>query len=118
MSDVKKGFSQQVYQAVAQIPRGSVATYGQIAMMIGRPRAARQVGTTISAAPFGHNLPFHRVVNRLGEMAPAHAFGGRHIQRTLLEKEGIGFLQSGRVDMQKHLWRPAAEAGVNGILHC
>ncbi|MDL2233314.1 methylated-DNA--[protein]-cysteine S-methyltransferase [Ruminococcaceae bacterium OttesenSCG-928-L11] len=97
-------FYQRVYAIVEKIPVGTVATYGQIALLAGSPRAARQVGYAMSGASSQWGLPCHRVVNRLGEMAPEHAFGDRGYQRMLLEMEGITFLPDGRIDLKKHLW--------------
>ena len=100
-------FYTRIYELVAQIPPGRVATYGQIALLAGNPMAARQVGYAMSGAPVELKLPCHRVINRLGELAPEHAFGGYEIQRMLLEGEGITFLDNGRVDLKQHLWREA-----------
>ena len=98
------GFFGQVYEVVAQIPAGYVATYGQIAKLAGRPHAARIVGYAMHSAPSGVDLPCHRVVNRSGELAPGNVFGGRGVQRAMLEEEGITFLADGRIDMKNHLW--------------
>ena len=87
-------FFDKIYEIVAQIPPGRVATYGQIALLAGSPRAARQVG-----------LPCHRVVNRLGELAPEHVFGDREFQRMLLVSEGVGFLADGRIDLAHYAWQ-------------
>lgn len=96
----------KIYEAVARIPEGKVVTYGQIAWMAGRPRAPRVVGYAVSKAPRELNLPCHRVVNRLGEMAPFHAFDGPEFQRFMLEEEGVVFLDNGCVDMKKSQWKP------------
>ena len=92
----------QVYSIVAKIPAGSVATYGQIALMAGKPYGARQVGYAMNVAPA--DLPCHRVVNKQGELAPGHIFGGKEVQRMTLEAEGIAFLPDGKIDLEKHLW--------------
>lgn len=96
---------QKIYDIIANIPLGSVATYGQIAWMAGIPRAPRVVGYVVSNAPSGLALPFHRVVNSLGRMAPDHVFGGERIQRAMLEKEGVVFLKNGSIDMEKCRWK-------------
>ena len=96
------GFFKAVYKLVAQIPTGKVMTYGQIAFIIGRPGASRTVGYAMSSAPAG--LPCHRVVNRLGEMAPGDIFGGAAEQRRMLEAEGISFLPNGRIDLKNNIW--------------
>lgn len=92
-------FFQEVYEITRQIPRGKVLTYGQIAVLAGRPRHARWVGRALAQVPAGKKLPCHRVVNSAGQTAP-----GWTEQRELLEKEGVTFRANGRVDMKKHLW--------------
>lgn len=91
-------FFKNVYTLVARIPAGKVATYGQIAMMLGSPGAARTVGWAMHAAPPG--LPWHRVVNRRGTLSDTTAGG----QRDLLEAEGVPFLHDGRIDLRSCLW--------------
>lgn len=93
-----------VYEIVSKIPEGKVATYGQIAAMLGSPRGARTVGWAMGCAPYG--LPCHRVVNKLGCLAPDHVFGSVDNQRARLEDEGITFLANGCIDMDRHLWKP------------
>lgn len=100
-----KDFFSRVYDVVSRIPEGKVMTYGQIASLLGEPRGARVVGWAMRAAPSSLNLPCHRVVNRLGEMAPSYAFGSKDIQRELLISEGITFKENGCIDMKKHLWK-------------
>lgn len=104
MNDRKdtKGFFASVYDIVSKIPKGKVATYGRIAMLLGNPRASRIVGYAMSKAPM--NLSNHRVVNRLGEMAPGDIFGGADMQREMLETEGVLFLDNGRIDLDSCLW--------------
>ena len=84
-------FFKAVYEAVKRIPSGKVASYGQIAAAVGRPRAARQVGWALHVNPEPGTIPCHRVVNRFGRVAPGFAFGGSDVQRQLLEKEGVVF---------------------------
>ena len=93
---------QAIYEAVKSIPRGKVATYGQIAAMVGHPRAARLVGNALHANPEPGVIPCHRVVNRNGCLAPAFAFGGREIQKQLLESEGVEVNDDFTVDMEKY----------------
>ena len=97
-----ESFYQRVYEIVSRIPAGKIMTYGQIAFLLGSPRASRIVGCAMSAAPSG--LPCHRVVNRRGELARAEIFGPG-VQRSLLEREGISFLPDGRIDLKKHIWQ-------------
>jgi methylated-DNA-protein-cysteine methyltransferase-like protein len=95
----------EIYEIAAQVPEGSVATYGQIAAILAMPRGARTVGWAMRQAPGYLRLPCHRVVSSTGCLSPAHVFGGQEVQRARLESEGIGFLPDGRIDMKKHLWR-------------
>lgn len=95
-------FPQRIYELVRRIPKGSVATYGQLAAMAGSPRASRIVGAAMYRAPAG--LPCHRVLYGDGRLCPDEAFGGREIQHQLLEQEGVPFLPDGRVDLKKCLW--------------
>lgn len=97
-------FNQSVYEVVRQIPCGRVASYGQIARMVGRPRNARLVGYALHANPEPGIIPCHRVVFKDGSLAAGFAFGGEGRQRRLLEAEGVGFLDDGRVDMQRYVW--------------
>jgi methylated-DNA-protein-cysteine methyltransferase-like protein len=99
------GFYDRVYKIVSQIPKGKVATYGQIAAMAGKPFAARAVGTAMRKAPDYLDLPCHRVVSQSGRLAPSYAFGGADRQRELLEEEGVSFRENGSIDMKPHLWR-------------
>lgn len=109
----EEGFFQKVYTVTAQIPKGCVATYGQIAALAGNPLAARQVGYAMSGVPDGLQLPCHRVINRKGELAPDDVFGDRSIQRAMLRREGITFLPDGRIDLERHLWRPEDSADLD-----
>lgn len=95
----KMDFFGQVYEIVADIPSGRVATYGQIAWMMGRPKCARQVGQAMHYAP--KDIPSHRVVNSSGRTAP-----GFEKQRALLLKEGVVFKSNGCVDLSLSRWEP------------
>ncbi len=95
-------FRDEVFATVGRIPAGRVATYGQIALLCGRPRAARIVGAAMLHAPGG--LPCHRVIYRDGTLCCDQAFGGKAIQRDMLEAEGVPFLPDGRVDLRAALW--------------
>lgn len=97
-------FAQKVYEIVATIPEGKVATYGQIAAMAGEPDAAQEAGYAMSRVTPAQNLPCHRVVNKAGTLSPDFAFGGQDRQRSLLEAEGITFTVKGRIDMGRHTW--------------
>lgn len=88
-----------IYEQVKKIPKGRVATYGQIAAMAGNSRWSQVVGYALHVNPDQANIPCHRVVMKDGSLSPAFRFGGIDIQRELLEKEGVKFLPDGRVDM-------------------
>lgn len=99
------GIFEKVYEVVRQIPKGKVATYGQIAKIIGEPRKAKIVGWALHSNPYKETVPCHRVVNRNGELSGSFAFGGMEVQRKLLEEEGIIFDENGRINLQKYLWK-------------
>lgn len=103
-------FFENVYEAVQLIPRGKVATYGQIARMIGAPRSSRAVGYALHANPRPGVIPCHRVVNREGRLAPAFAFGGPEIQAQLLASEGVEVGEDFVVDLGKYLWQTSEQA--------
>ncbi len=89
----------KVYAAVKQIPRGSVATYGQVAEALGNRRLARVVGYALHVNPEPGVIPCHRVVKRDGEVSSAFAFGGANRQVELLRGEGVEFIDETHVDM-------------------
>lgn len=97
-------FYDKIYESVGKIPKGTVATYGHIAMLAGNPKAARAVGNALHKNPMPGIIPCHRVVNAVGRLSPAFAFGGEDKQRELLEKEGVTFLENGYVDLKNCLW--------------
>lgn len=92
-----------IYDVVKQIPKGKVATYGQIASLAGNKRWARVVGYALHANPDPVHIPCHRVVNRMGEVSKAFAFGGENRQVFLLENEGVTVTDN-RVDLEKFQW--------------
>ena len=96
---------EKVYAAVKLIPRGSVATYGQIASALGNPRLSRVVGYALHVNPEPGTIPCHRVVKRDGEVSSAFAFGGANRQVELLKAEGVAFLDDDHVDMAHHCVR-------------
>lgn len=103
---------ERIYEVVRQIPAGKVATYGQIALLAGNPRWARVVGYALHVNPDPEHIPCFRVVNRVGEVSPAFAFGGENVQIALLQNEGVTFTEEGRVDFNKHLWHPENQGGI------
>ncbi len=94
----------KIYEQVRRIPRGKVATYGQIATLAGNPHWSQIVGYALHSNPAPGVIPCHRVVNRFGGTAAAFAFGGGDRQRELLEEEGVIFRADGTVDLACCLW--------------
>lgn len=95
---------QKIYAVVSRIPRGRVCTYGEVACLAGNPRWARVVGYALHVNPDPEGIPCYRVVNRLGEVSSAFAFGGGNRQRELLMEDGVPFLPDGRVDLAQSMW--------------
>ena len=93
--------TKRIYEAVKQIPKGRVATYGKVAEMAGNPRMSRAVGNALHKNPDPDHIPCYRVVNSKGELAGAFAFGGEEVQRKLLEADGIEVV-NGKVDLKKY----------------
>ena len=94
------------------IPYGKAATYGQIAMLCGRPRNARQVGYALNRGRMGENIPAHRVVNSRGILSGAAAFETHDLQKRLLESEGVKVenTEDGwRVDLKRNGWHNTME---------
>jgi len=87
-----------IYRAVRNVPRGRVASYGQIAELAGLEGHARQVGYALHALPDGSGVPWHRVINAKGEISPRSAGDSHELQRMLLEAEGVEFDERGRVE--------------------
>ena len=92
-------FIYEVLSVVEEIPEGKVASYGQIARLVGRDRNSRLVGRVLSMAEYYGEYPCHRVVNHAGRLAP-HFYE----QKNLLLEEGVGFKDDVHVDMKKYLW--------------
>lgn len=95
---------QVIYSVVRRIPRGRVASYGQVARVAGMVNAARQVGYALHALPGGSTVPWHRVLNAQGAVSLRnhHAL----TQRLLLAQEGVRFDARGRVDLVRFGWKP------------
>ena len=109
------GFDQRVYTAVARIPRGRLATYGQIAELIGAYGCARQVGWALRRLPLPSPVPWQRVVNARGQISftPSRE-GSDWIQRELLLAEGIPVDGEGRLPLGRYLWVPPLEDALDG----
>lgn len=102
-------FSERAIAVIRAIPKGRVATYGQVAALAGNRRAARQVARLLHSASHVHLLPWQRVVGSGGRISLPGAGGDR--QRRLLEKEGVAFGPSGRIDLAVHQWLPGPAPG-------
>jgi methylated-DNA-protein-cysteine methyltransferase-like protein len=98
-----KGLHRRIHDVVSRIPRGRVATYGQVARLAGLPGQARLVGYALHALPAGTSVPWQRVVNAKGALStpPGHDT----VQRRLLEREGVRF-EAGRIPLASFQWRP------------
>jgi O-6-methylguanine DNA methyltransferase len=93
--------TKRIYNAVKQIPKGKVATYGQVAELAGNKKMARAVGNALHNNPDPYTIPCYRVVNAKGELAGEFAFGGAVTQAALLESEGVEVI-AGKVDLKKY----------------
>ena len=96
-------FQEAVFMVTARIPQGKVATYGQIAEMIGKPKSAQAVGNALHRNRDPIKVPCHRVVNRHGELAAHFGMGGAAVQKERLLAEGVTVID-GKVDVVKYQW--------------
>lgn len=94
---------EKIYDVVRQIPKGTVATYGQVAALAGNKRWARVVGYALHVNPDPENIPCYRVVTKDGRVSEAFAFGGGNRQVELLEADGVRFVD-GHVIMEEFQW--------------
>lgn len=93
-----------IYDVVKQIPKGTVATYGQVAALAGNKRWARVVGYALHVNPDPVHIPCHRVVNWEGAISEAFAFGGGNRQVELLQEEGVEVIDK-KVDLERYRWK-------------
>ena len=98
-------FSSKVLQLIRQIPKGKVATYGQIAALAGNPRAARQVAWLLHSASDKYGLPWQRVIGAQGRISLPQGRGHR-LQKKLLEQEGVQFQRGGQINLDLYQWKP------------
>ena len=96
----------RIYAVVRRIPRGKVATYGQVARLAGLKGHARQVGYALHALKGWKRVPWHRVVNARGAISLPPASGADVTQRLRLEREGVKFGPNGRIDLKRFGWKP------------
>jgi methylated-DNA-protein-cysteine methyltransferase-like protein len=99
-----KGLHRRIHDVVSRIPRGRIATYGQVARLAGLPGQARLVGYALHALPAATSVPWQRVVNAQGAISTLAGHGT--LQRRLLEREGIRFDSRGRIPLASFQWRP------------
>ncbi len=103
------GSHERIRAVVARIPRGRVATYGQVAALAGLSGQPRLVGYALHALPDGSGLPWQRVVNSRGEISRrSDPSGHENLQRVMLENEGVRFDARGRLELARFQWRPRA----------
>ena len=94
-----------IWSIVRKVPRGRVATYGQIAELAGLEGHARQVGYALHNLPARSNVPWHRVVNARGEISARTGGDSHELQRLLLEAEGVEFDEKGRMELARYRWK-------------
>ena len=112
---MKQNLFDLVYRVVRRIPPGKVATYGQVARLLGMPRGARTVGWALRALPEGSGVPWQRVVNAKGTISFTPGGYAASVQQALLEEEGIVFEQ-GRIDLRAYGWAGLDLAEQQGLL--
>lgn len=96
---------ERIYRVIRRVPRGRVATYGQIAALA-KASGPRQVGYALHALPEGHDVPWHRIINARGTISlDTTGLGGGNLQRALLEAERVKFDHKGRIDLKRYQWK-------------
>ncbi|GAB4240928.1 MAG: MGMT family protein [Ekhidna sp.] len=108
----KESFFQDVYEVAKLIPEGKVTSYGAIAAYLGVKRSARVVGWAMNGAIANHNIPAHRVVNRIGVLTGKHHFQTPTRMQELLEAEGVQIQDNQIVNFERHFWDPMKELGL------
>ena len=104
MAGDEPDINHRIWQVVAAIPAGKVATYGSVAQQAGLARAARRVGTALRGLPADTRIPWHRVINAQGRISLPAGSQSRHVQRERLEAEGVCFRGNGSIDLQHFGW--------------
>ncbi|WP_424963109.1 MGMT family protein [Ekhidna sp.] len=108
----KESFFQDVYEVAKLIPKGRVTSYGAIAKYLGVARSARVVGWAMNGAVTKHDVPAHRVVNRIGVLTGKNHFQTSTRMKELLEAEGIRVNNDQIIDFEQHFWDPMTELGL------
>ena len=103
MNCITSDFTRDVIKIIKNIPSGKVLTYGRIAKFAGNPQAARQVSWLLHSSTKKYKLPWHRVINSLGKIS-MKSLDDREHQKHLLEKEGVVFRDSYKIDLKEYLW--------------
>lgn len=98
--------NQRIWHVVTMIPRGTVATYGDVAQQAGMPGAARRVGRALRELPRGSKIPWHRVINAQGKIAVPTGNPARQTQRRRLLAEGVDLCGESRISLKQYRWRP------------
>jgi methylated-DNA-protein-cysteine methyltransferase-like protein len=106
----------RILAVVRRIPRGRVATYGQVAHLAGLGAQPRLVGYALAALSGDSEIPWHRVVNAQGRVSARATPGADSLQRALLEREGVRFDGRGRLDLDRRRWRPRTARARSGIV--
>lgn len=96
----------RIYATIRMVPRGKVATYGQIADLAGLPGHARQVGYALNSLPEGSDVPWQRVINAQGRISPRAEPGWDELQKRILLTEGVVFNAHGRIELDRFGWQP------------
>ncbi len=115
-------FYEQVYAVVRRVPRGRVTSYGRVARMLGRPNAARAVGYALGAlgeqqrGPHIAQVPWYRVINRVGLISTPNMNGGADLQARLLREEGVVVSEDLRIDLSVYLWEGLHLVEIDDIL--
>jgi len=109
-------FMRRVVEVVRLIPKGRVTTYGMIARSLGQPRSARMVGWAVLRLPSDHDVPAHRLVNRVGYLSGGWHFGHPQVMRDLLEEENVPFIDAFQVDLASCVWDPADDPEVQRMV--
>lgn len=103
-------FSKQVITVIRKVPKGNVATYKQIAALAGKPHAVRAIAWILHSSSKAHKLPWQRILNAQGKISFPVSNRLHQKQKALLQKEGVHFSDSGRVDLSRYQWQKKPKA--------